>query len=109
MRVISFKCVSKNINCVSARVTGQMRENHAICVRVGNPARKGMGKNTCVSCKEIFGSTEKLLNLDINIEHFAYFDSINRGGLIYPTNFLFNIFFCSYCIFNSCISQLVEG
>ena len=37
MRVISFKCVSKFVNCVSACVTGQMRENHAICVRVGNP------------------------------------------------------------------------
>ena len=38
MRVISFKCVSKFVNCVSAGVTGQMREKHAICVRVGNPA-----------------------------------------------------------------------
>ena len=38
MRVISFKCVSKFVNCVSAGVTCQMRENHAICVRVGNPA-----------------------------------------------------------------------
>ena len=37
MRVIYFKCVSKFVNCVSAWVTGQMRENHAICVRVGNP------------------------------------------------------------------------
>ena len=32
-----LKCVSKFVNCVSARVTGQMRENYAICVRVGNP------------------------------------------------------------------------
>ena len=37
MGVIFFKCLSKFVNCVSARVTGQMRENHAICVRVGNP------------------------------------------------------------------------
>ena len=40
MRVIFFKCVSKFVNCVSAWVTGQMRENHAICVRVGNPDDK---------------------------------------------------------------------
>ena len=38
MRVIYFKCVSKFVKCVSAWVTGQMRENHAICVRVGNPS-----------------------------------------------------------------------
>ena len=63
----------------------------ALLLVAGYVARKGMEKSTCVSCKEIFGSTEKLLNLDNNMEHFAYFDSINRGGLIYPTNFLFNI------------------
>ena len=37
MHVITIKCVSKIVNCVSARVTGQMRENHAICVRVRHP------------------------------------------------------------------------
>ena len=81
----------------------------ALLLVAGYVARKGMEKSTCISCKEIFGSTQKPLNLDINMEHFAYFDSINRGGLIYPTNFLFNILLCSYCIFNSCISQLLEG
>ena len=44
MRVIYFKCVSKFVNCVSACVTGQMRENHAICVRVGNPAMTYLNK-----------------------------------------------------------------
>ena len=81
----------------------------ALLLVAGYVARKGMEKSTCVSCKEIFGSTEKPLNLDINMEHFAYFDSINGGGLIYPTNFLFNIYYFVYCIFNSCISQLLEG
>ena len=42
MRVIFFKCVSKFVNCddnvmIMCLVTGQMRENHAIYVRVGNP------------------------------------------------------------------------
>ena len=50
-----------------------------------------MSKTTCISCKAVFGSLEKPLNLDIQPKHFQYFDSINRGGLIFPSNFLFNI------------------
>ena len=33
-----------------------------------------------------------------------YFDTINRGGLIYPSEFLFNVIQCAYNIFNTCIS-----
>ena len=47
--------------------------------------------------------------MDIDQEHCAYFDSINRGGLIFPSNFLFNILLCSYCIFNLCIFERFVG
>ena len=53
MRVIFFKCVSKFVNCVSAWVTCQMRENHAICVRVGNP---GVKCNLSVLKSDAFGA-----------------------------------------------------
>ena len=81
----------------------------ALLLVAGYVARKGIEKTTCALCKELFGSREKPLNLDVSVEHFSYFDSINRGGLIYPTNFLFNVLLSSYNIFNVCISQLLEG
>ena len=34
-----------------------------------------------------------------------YFESINRGGLTYPSNFLFNVIQCAYNVFNVCISK----
>ena len=37
------------------------------------------------SCKAVFGSLEKPFSLDINPEHFTYFESINRGGLMLPS------------------------
>ena len=66
-------------------------------------------KADCSSCKAMFGSLEKPFNLDINPEHFTYFDSINRGGLMFPSNFLFNIILCGNCIFNLCISKELES
>ena len=62
----------------------------------GYVARKTMGETECSSCKAMFGSLEKPFSLDINPEHFTYFDPINRGGLMFPTNFFFNIILCGY-------------
>ena len=53
-------------------------------------------------------SLEKPFNFDINPEHFTYFDSTHRGGLMFPSNFLFIIILCGYCIFNLCISKELE-
>ena len=72
-------------------------------------ARKTIGVTECSSCKAMFGSLGKPFSLDINPEHFSYFDSFNRGGLMFPTNFLFNIILCGYCIFNVCISKVLES
>ena len=74
----------------------------------GYVARKTMEKADCSSCKAMFGSFKTTFNLDINPEHFTYFDSINRGGLMFPSNF-FNIILCGYCIFNLCISKELES
>ena len=68
-----------------------------------------MGDAGCSSCKAMFGSLEKPFILNINPEHFTYFDSINRRGLMFPTNFIFNIILCGYCIFNLCISKELES
>ena len=46
-----------------------------------------MEKTDCSSCKSMFGSLEKPYNLDIYPEHFTYFDSINRGGLMFLSIF----------------------
>ena len=75
----------------------------------GYVAKKTMEKADCSSCKAMFGSMEKPFSLDINPEHFTYFNSINRGGLMFPSNFLFNIILCGYCIFNLCISEELES
>ena len=68
-----------------------------------------MEKAGCSSCKAMFGSLKKPFNLDINPEHFNYFDSINSGGLMFLSNVLFNIILCGYCIFNLCISKELES
>ena len=54
----------------------------------------------------MFGSRElESLNLDIDSNVLCYFDTINRGGLTYPSNMLFNTIQCAYNIFNTCISE----
>ena len=53
----------------------------------GYVTRKTMEKTDCSTCKSMFGSLEKPYNLDIYPEHFTYFDSINRGGLMFPSIF----------------------
>ena len=55
----------------------------------GYVARKTMEKADCSSCKAMFGSLEKPFNFDINHEHFTQFDSINRGGLMFPQIFIY--------------------
>ena len=66
-------------------------------------------KNECSSCKVMFGSLEKPFSLDINLEHLTYFDYVNRGSLMLPSKFIFNIILCGYCIFNVCISKQLES
>ena len=60
----------------------------------GYVARTTLGKTKCSSCKAMFESLEKSFSLDINPEHFTYFDSIDRDGLMFPTIFIFNIILC---------------
>ena len=73
----------------------------------GYVSRKTKEKTACSSCKAMFGSLEKPFSLDINPEHFTYFESINSGGLMFPSNFLFNILLCGYYIFS--ISKELES
>ena len=49
------------------------------------------GKNRLFSCKKMFGSRElESSNLHIDSNVLCYVDTINRGGLTYPSNMFFN-------------------
>ena len=56
--------MSKFVNCVSAWVTGQMRENHAICVRLGNPAARAdsLAKDLADGTIDVFLGNVKKMN-----------------------------------------------
>ena len=62
----------------------------------------------CEECKRLFGEKDKPFDLDIDEQHLVYFQCLDRGGLIYPSNLLFNIIKCSYTIFNMCVSSSLE-
>ena len=67
---------------------------------------KTMLRMTCEACKQKFGNRElQQLNLEIDSDLLLYFESINRVGLTYPSNFLFNVIQCAYNVFNVCISK----
>ena len=54
---------------------------------------KTMLRMTCEACKQKFGNRElQQLNLEIDSDLLLYFESINRVGLTYPSNFLFMLF-----------------
>ena len=53
-----------------------------------------------------FGNRElQQLNLEIDSDLLRYFESINRGGFTYPSNFLCNVIQCAYNVFKVCISK----
>ena len=61
----------------------------------GYVARKLIHKVHYEECKRLFGDKHNPFDLDID----------DRGGLIYPSNLLFNSIQCSYSIFNMCVFQ----
>ena len=76
----------------------------ALLMMTGYIAKKTMLRMTCEACKQKFGNRElQQLNLEIDSDHLMYLESINRGGLTYPSNFLFNVIQCAYNVFNVCI------
>ena len=65
-----------------------------------------MLRMTCEACKQKFDNRElQQLNLEIDSDLLLYFESINRVGLTYPSNFLFNVIQYAYNVFNACISK----
>ena len=78
----------------------------ALLMVTGYIAKKTMLRMTCKACKQNFGYLElQQLNLEIDSDLLMYFESINRRGLTYPSNFLFNVIQCAYNVFNVCISK----
>ena len=78
-----------------------------LCV-TGFVAKKTISHKDCKKCKAKLGSVGKPLELfvDEKSHNDNYFDVINRGGLTFPSNFLFIITQFAYLIFNVCISTL---
>ena len=76
-----------------------------LCV-TGFVARKTISHTDCKKCKAKLGSVGKPLELFVDEKSHYYFDLINRGGLTFPSNFLFIITQFAYLIFNVCISTL---
>ena len=85
----------------------------------GYVARTLIHKVHCEECKRLFGDKDKPFDLDIGDkdkpfdldigeQHLVYFQCLDRGGFIYPSNLLFNIIQCSYSIFNMCVSSCLE-
>ena len=57
------------------------------------------------ACKQKFGDRElQQLNFEIDSDLLRSFESINKGGLTYLSNFLFNVIQCAYNVFSVCIS-----
>ena len=73
----------------------------ALLMVTGYVAKKTMLRMKCEACKQ-------KLNLEIDSDLLMYFESINRGGLTYLSNFLFNVILCAYNVFNVCISKYVK-
>ena len=90
----------------------EVRVNHEdlspLLYTTGYVARKLIHTIHCEECKQLFGDTNKLVDLVIDEQHYAYFQCLDRGGLIYPANLPFNIIQCSYSIFNMCVSSSLE-
>ena len=76
-----------------------------LCV-TGFIAKKTISHTECKKCKDILGSVGKPLQLFVDEKSHKYFDLINRGGLTFPSNFLFIVTQFAYLIFNVCISTL---
>ena len=69
----------------------------ALLMVTGYIAKKTMLRMTCEACKQKFGNRElQQLNLEIDSDLLRYFESINRGGLTYPSNVLFNSVHTTY-------------
>ena len=69
-------------------------------------AKKTIARTSCKSCKANLGSVGKPVNLFVEEEVGQYFDLINRGGLTYPSNLLFNVAQYAYLMYNVCISSV---
>ena len=78
----------------------EVRVNHedlsSLLYRTGYVACKLINKVHCEECQRLFGDVDIPFDMDIDEQLLAYFQCFDRGGLIYPSNLLFNIIQCSY-------------
>ena len=80
-------------------------ELSALLMVTGYIAKKAMARMECIPCKQKFGSADLPIDLEVINGSLTYFNTINRGGLTYPSNVLFHTVQCAYNIFNICISK----
>ena len=77
----------------------------ALLMVTGYITKKAIARMECIPCKQKFGSTDLPIDLKVSNDSLTYFNTINRGGLTYPSIFLFHTVQCAYNIFNICISK----
>ena len=61
-------------------------ELSALLIVTGYIAKKDMARMECIPCKQKFGSTDLPIDLEVSNDSLTYFNTINRGGLTYPSN-----------------------
>ena len=61
----------------------------------GYVAKNNMARMECIPCKHKFVSTDLPIDLEVSNDSLTYFNTINRGGLTYPSNFF--IPHCTVC------------
>ena len=74
----------------------------------GYVARKAMNNTACTECKNLFGNKHNTTDHQVEQEHLKYTEHLDRGGLIYPSNSLFEVMQGAYNIFNICVSPDLE-
>ena len=60
------------------------------------------------ACTDLFGNKHNSMDLQVEQEHLKYTEHRDRGGLIYPSNSLFEVMQVAYNIFNMCVTRSGE-
>ena len=74
----------------------------------GYVARKAMSTPAYTECKDLFGNKHNTMDLQVEQEHLQYTEHIDREGLIYPSNSLFEVMQVAYYILYMYVSSYLR-
>lgn len=72
----------------------------------GYVAKKLLSKIDCSDCCEIIGDKKKPFDVTVDVDLLTYFDHLNRGGLVYPSNVLVSVLQLALSIMNVAVSSM---